>query len=236
MPDTMLPEYYGLMNPRESARNARYSHPALRHTDVITRALQRSVLSHYTGLPPSQWTFATTDGGKPYISSPTSNLHFNLSHTAEWIVCAVADFPCVGIDIEQCRRKVETMRMAERFFSLEEFKALQRLPTSTRKNRFFDYWTLKEAYIKARGEGISLGLDKFSFSFSDDRQIGFSCDPQLADNPGAWHFRLSTGDTDHRLALAVKPSIPTYTLRMRQFSIIPLHSIEDYTGPLLLSN
>ena len=98
--------------------------------------------------------------GKPTIAHPKdiAPLSFNLSHTERLIVCLVALDREVGVDAEDTERAGETVEVADRFFSPTEVAALRALPAQSRRRRFFQYWTLKEAYIKARGMGLSLPL------------------------------------------------------------------------------
>ncbi len=234
IPTSAFAEYYNVLSQAELARNRGFSSETLRNTDAITRTLLRTVLSQYENYAPLQWEFDEHDRGKPYITHPSTRLCFNLSHSSEWVVCAIAQFPVIGVDIEHCLRNVDVLRLARRFFSSPEYEDLLSLCGEAQKSRFFDYWTLKESYIKARGEGVSLGLDKFSFKLSDCGAIGIACDSVLEDDAAAWHFRLSAGEGDHRLALAVKPPQPTQALEVCHYFTIPLRSIERYTGPLRL--
>ncbi|MEZ5501141.1 MAG: 4'-phosphopantetheinyl transferase superfamily protein [Halioglobus sp.] len=213
------------MSQREFDRNLRYSCGTLRDSDAITRALLRTVLSRYADCAPSQWEFAEDTLGKPYILRPRTQLYFNLSHTVDWVACAVARFAYLGIDIERCSRDPAVMRLADRFFSPREYADLLNLPEEKRKNRFFDYWTLKESYIKARGEGISLGLGKFSFAIFSADNIEIECQPELRENPGAWHFSLSSLHGDHRLALAARPPQPIAALDVKRFFTVPLSGL-----------
>ncbi len=222
------------MDEPQRARNLRFSRRELRDSDAITRALQRTVLSEYMDVSPSEWAFSQNTTGKPVIAAPNTDLSFNLSHTQEWVVCAVARHPFIGIDIECCERNTAILSLARRFFSPRECQELLHLPTAQQKSRFFDYWTLKEAYIKARGEGISLGLNRFGFEFQSAAGIGFFCDYELQDNPQLWHFGLSSRTGDHRLALALKPRSSLSSVNLEYFFTIPQHSTEIYDGSLLL--
>lgn len=222
------------MSHAEQDRNLRYKCGTLRNADTITRALLRTVLSQYGDCPPQRWEFAAHTHGRPYIVSPATDLHFNLSHTREWIVCAVSRIPVMGVDIERCNRKVEVLKLARRFFSPRECRDVLAHAQQERQQRFFDYWTLKESYIKARGEGISLGLDKFGFGISADGTIDIECDEKLQETPAAWQFRLSPHAGDHRLALAVKLPQPARKIDIQHFFTIPQISVENYTGPMCL--
>jgi 4'-phosphopantetheinyl transferase len=234
IPAPALAGYQGLMNCAEQDRNLRYKRGTLRDADAITRALLRTVLSQYEDCPPQRWQFAAHTHGRPYIANPATDLHFNLSHSSEWVVCAVSRIPVIGIDIERCNRNVEVLRLARRFFSPREYRDVLARADEERKHRFFDYWTLKESYIKARGEGISLGLDKFGFGFSADGTIDIECDEKLQETPSAWQFRLSPRAGDHRLALAVKLPQPAPRIDIQHFVTIPQISAEKYTGPMCL--
>ena len=150
IPAALVRDYYSLMDESQRARNLRFSRQELRDADAITRALQRTVLSQYADTSPSEWAFSQDAAGKPYISAPSTSLSFNLSHTSEWVVCAVARHPFIGVDIEHCERNATTVPLAKRFFSPQEYLELLRFPTGEQNRRFFDYWTLKEAYITAR--------------------------------------------------------------------------------------
>lgn len=234
VPESALPGYYGLMNEAERSGNLRFRSETLRRADAITRAALRTVLSRYCDVAPSCWEFARHDHGKPYIDSPPSRLYFNLSHSREWIACAVARFPSIGIDIERTSRDPAILRLAKRFFAAPEYADVSRRAGAAQKSRFFDYWSLKEAYIKARGEGVSLGLDAFSFNIGEAGAISIACDERLQDDPGAWYFRMSGSDGDHRLALAAKPPRETRSIALRHYFTIPQHSVDEYAGPLLL--
>src|SRR5690606_33310169 len=90
-------------------------------------------------------------------------LVFNLSHTDGLIACAVSRGREVGVDVEWLDRRGGDIDVADRFFSRYEVQALYAQPPERRRDRFFRYWTLKESYIKARGMGLALPLDRFSF-------------------------------------------------------------------------
>ena len=112
----------------------------------------------------------------------------------------------VGIDIEYTPRNNDVMAVADRYFYGAELEELQALSPSEQRERFFDYWTLKEAYIKARGEGISLGLANFGFSITSENAIRISMRSCLNDSPDDWQFWSLTPEIDYRLALALKSS------------------------------
>ncbi|NLD48108.1 MAG: 4'-phosphopantetheinyl transferase superfamily protein [Clostridiaceae bacterium] len=134
------------------------------HRATIAEALIRSIIISVLGIKNEDMEFKTNEYGKPYLEG-ADNFHYNLSHSGEYVVCAVSDKP-VGIDIE--RIKDMKFDIAERFFSKEETQSLLSIDEEYRLERFFDFWTLKESYIKADGKGLSIPLDSFSFQIKED--------------------------------------------------------------------
>lgn len=111
------------------------------------------------GLNSSSVCFKNGLYGKPYIDN--SNLFFNISHSGEWVVCAVSDIE-VGCDIE----KIESanLSIAEKFFSPEEYSSIKHKTKTDQNLLFYRYWTLKESFIKATGLGMSVGFDSFEIN------------------------------------------------------------------------
>ncbi len=200
----LIASYHELLTPDESARYARFRLPKGRHQFLLTRALARTVLSLYADVDPAVWRFDTGEWGKPEVSSPAGYgwLHFNLAHTDGLIACAVARSCAVGVDVENMQRSGETVAIAERYFSESETEALRALTEAEQRERFFRYWTLKEAYIKARGMGLQIPLGQFSLRLEDD-PIRISFDPRLQDQAEDWQFDQLRLSERHMLALAV---------------------------------
>ncbi len=133
---------------------------------LVSRALVRSVLSHYRALAPTAWRFVANAHGRPRVAAAADagELDFNLSHTRGMVVCAVAHGRRVGVDVEWRDETVEVMDIGARHFAPSEYADLCATPADARCLRFFTYWTLKESYIKARGQGLSIALDSFAFA------------------------------------------------------------------------
>jgi 4'-phosphopantetheinyl transferase len=148
-------------------------------------------------------------------------LRFNLSHTDGMAVCAVALDVDVGADVEFSERPGQTVELAESFFAPDEVAALEALPAEHRRERFFELWTLKESYIKARGAGLSLPLDQFAFHLEPGRAPRVSFDPRLGDEPEAWQFVRLKLAAHHPVAVAVRRTrgLP---LRVRCQRTVPL--------------
>ena len=142
--------------------------------------------------------------GRPCIAAPAiaRPVYFSVSHTEGCVACAVSDCEAVGIDVEQIQERRSLFTIARSNFSPQEIDALRLLPSSDLVDRFFDYWTLKEAYLKARGTGLTLPLNQFSILISLGQQIGIRFMPGMADDSQRWRFMKSAPSARHRLAVA----------------------------------
>lgn len=207
-----------VLDPEERARNARFRVEPARRQHLVAHALLRRTLTRYTGIDPAEWRFGANSYGRPHIEGPAleAPLHFNLSHTDGLVALAVAASPDVGVDVERESRQTDIDRLAPAVFSKTEREAFGRCPGQDRRALFFTFWTLKEAYIKARGMGLSLPLDGFSFDLGGpEPRIAFHAD--CPDDPGRWRFWSDRVTPDHRLGLAA----PSGTLATRRFRVDP---------------
>ncbi len=186
----------------ERARAARFRFERGRREYLATQALARAALSHNHPLPPEAWSFRTNAYGKP-AAEPDCGLRFNLSNCAGLVVCLTARGAEVGVDVEAGARGQEIIGLAPRVFSRREREQLEVLPGSERADRALSLWTLKEAYIKARGMGLNLPLGKFSFLFEGAEGIRLEIDPELEDEAERWRFFL-LDHAGHRIAGVVE--------------------------------
>ncbi len=129
---------------------------------VVARGMLRRLLGCYLDQDPSAVAFSRGAHGKPFLQE--GGLHFNVSHTHELALYAIAQSREVGVDVEWMRPQVAHEQIAARFFSLEEQGALAEVPDEERRAAFYNIWTRKEAYVKARGGGIAAGLGTFAVS------------------------------------------------------------------------
>ena len=127
---------------------------------AAAHALLRPTLSRHDGREPRSWRFEKTPNGKPFLTG-AGDFHasFSLSHTRGMVACAVTAGADVGVDVESVDREVDTAAIASRFFAPQETAHLMTLAPDARRNRFFDFWTLKEALVKALGEGMAVSLN-----------------------------------------------------------------------------
>ena len=233
--DPLVDSYYHLLSDDERQRNQRFRFAADRRKDLIARALLRTQLAERLMQSPESIVFKRGEHGKPSLLSNNplaNNLQFNLSHAGDWLVLAIAS-KRVGVDIEYTPRNNDVLAIADRYFFGKEIDELQSFDSDEQRQRFFDYWTLKEAYMKARGEGISLGLSNFGFSIKNASDITIDMKAGLNDNPSNWQFFCVTPHTDYRLALALnstlKPSVDV-------FECIPLDSFSSFDAVNQLFN
>ncbi len=117
------------------------------------------LLSRYARLEPNKIRLRRTDTGKPYLEN--SDISFNLSHSANLTLVAIARDLALGVDVEAIQARIEPLAIASQFFHPAERAALQTLEESSRLDLFFRIWVRKEAYVKGVGGGLSLGLDSF---------------------------------------------------------------------------
>jgi 4'-phosphopantetheinyl transferase len=219
----LLASHDALMTPAERARHGRFVFEKDRRLFLATRALVRTVLAAYAPIEPAAWRFAEGAHGKPYIEGPrvAPRIHFNLTNTPGLVACAVSvAHEELGVDAEYLERRGETVSIADSFFSDFEVRALRALPLAEQQRRFFSYWTLKESYIKARGHGLALPLDQFSFHLGDGGEIGITFDPRLGDEPARWRFALVDASPAHLLAVGVSTGGAPLSLRMTK--VVPL--------------
>ncbi len=171
--------YRCVLTPDELRQAERFHFEKDRNRYLITRALVRCVLSRYGTLPPEAWRFQATAFGRPYTVNDdpaVQGLSFNLSHSDKTLVMGVVRGAEIGIDVEELERKVP-LEIAANCFSANETAQLNALPPGQRPQRFLELWTLKESYIKARGEGLSLPLGEFGFDlYADDRLAAYFAD------------------------------------------------------------
>ncbi len=231
----LLSQYHNLLNNEERLQQKRFHFERDRHQYLITRALVRSVLSLYVNTTsPEKWKFKKNAYGKPFISSSSLAvpLCFNLSHTNNFVVMAVTLDQEIGVDIEYLPRLGKMLEIANHFFSPIEIEQLHALPAEKQTNRFFDLWTLKEAYIKACGMGLSIPLDHFSFTFSQQGEIEIDFEPERNDQPRYWQFWQIRPSEIHKISVAVKDYMThgSYSISMRK--IIPLEKIEEVDYPI----
>ena len=198
--------YRALLTEEEARRAARFVHFKDTALFVLGRTLAKTMLSTYAAVHPRDWCFEIDAHGRPNLAARPDgvpDLRFNLTHTAGLVACAVSVGREVGVDVERIDRRL-VHDVPERYFSEREVADLRALPVDEQETVFFDYWTLKESYIKARGLGLALPLGQFTFHRTADRAPSISFAPELRDDPATWQFAQFWPTADHRMAVAVR--------------------------------
>jgi 4'-phosphopantetheinyl transferase len=199
------------LDPAEQAQADRFHFEEDRSTYTAAHWLVRNALAAVGGAPPAAWRFVIERKGKPRVDPAAGlpELRFNLSHTRDLVACVINLDTEVGIDVETLDRKSADLAIAKRFFSATEFTLLRDTPPDRQHDTFFRLWTLKEAFIKATGEGMSRGLDSFSFTLDP---VSISFRPQGTDEPTQWTFIEQRPTPGHLLAIAARYPEPVKLL------------------------
>jgi 4'-phosphopantetheinyl transferase len=192
-----------LLDDDERERAGRFVHERDRRPFIAAHALLRILLQRLAGRPADAWRFVSSPRGKPSLHPEhgLSRLAFNLSHAKGAVACAVTVDHPIGVDIEQIERTVKLLELADAHFAASERALLRAAPAGEQRPLFFRLWTLKEAYIKAHGDGLAPPLDQFAFTTAPPA-IGFA--PEIRDDPAAWQFETLTPTPDHILSLAIR--------------------------------
>lgn len=186
-----------VLDEREKNQAGRFRHAHLARRYIVAHAATRFILAEYVRMPAQRICFAYNDYGKPFIVND-GGLFFNISHSDDMALCAVASGAEIGVDIER-RRPVEWRAMAQRFFSSTERAFFQGAPGAEMEQLFFACWTRKEAYIKAKGLGLSLPLDAFSVECRPGRPAALTGSAFAPDDVGRFglcDIALAGGDHD----------------------------------------
>ncbi len=150
----------------EAARAARFFRDSDRNHFIVARATLRELLAGRIGCDAAAVRFEYNQWGKPALAASfaPADIRFNLSHSEGFAFYAISSKREVGVDIETIRPDIASEQVAENFFSPVEVSALRALPLDHQPEGFFNCWTRKEAYVKARGEGLSIELASFDVS------------------------------------------------------------------------
>src|SRR5262245_34535275 len=200
LPDAAALAVRALLSKDELARMNVFGHERDRALFLWSRGLMRSVLASYLRCTCADIRYGANEFGKPVMAE--HSLRFNLTHTRGAIAFAVSRERNVGIDIEERERRVDYVGLAKRFFAPQEAQHIQSLSEADRSAAFFAIWTLKEAYVKGLGRGLTFPLDAFAFDLDIHRLLGFR---PLADFVAALcHFDQFDVAPRHGGALAVQ--------------------------------
>jgi 4'-phosphopantetheinyl transferase len=199
-----LRELWPTLSADEQSRADRFHFAADRKHFIVARAALRNILGRYCGAAPQSLKFSYDEYGKPSLDAEAGGrLRFNVSHTKGVALYGLALGRAVGIDVELLREDFPGFEIAERFFSRAEVEALRALPASECADAFFKCWTRKEAYIKARGEGLSHPLHKFTVTLSPGEAAALLCADDDPDEAARWTMLELFAGPAYRAALVV---------------------------------
>jgi 4'-phosphopantetheinyl transferase len=205
-PETVIQGYRDLLAPDEIERADRFYFARDRNRFTVARGVLRRLLSSYLGLLSRQINFVYGPQGKPdlILEQRSSGLRFNLSHSGEIGLLAVSRNQELGVDVEQIRADFASGEIATRFFSPEECAKLETLSPNESVGAFFNCWTRKEAYIKARGEGLSIPLDSFEVAFVPGEEPALLNVKSGDEHFSRWRFYALHPGNGYKAALAVE--------------------------------
>ncbi|MQA96263.1 MAG: 4'-phosphopantetheinyl transferase superfamily protein [Streptosporangiales bacterium] len=192
-----------VLSPGERHRMRRFRSARDRRAYLVAHTLLRVALTERVpGVPPAAWHFEAGPYGRPELAGPPGAppLSCNLTHTDGFVACVVTGGAPCGIDVETVVREPGIDRLARRLLTVGERVRLEALPAGARRERFFRLWTLKEAYTKARGLGLSLPFDRIAFALGPPRLL-HAPDEEA---PGIWTFAQWAPTPRHIAAVAVR--------------------------------
>ena len=203
------------MTDAERDRYARFRHDRDRWMFALGREMARTLVGDVLGVAPDAWTWREGPHGRPEIASPGEDLHFNLSHSAGVVICVLGRGRAIGVDVEDLKRRAPDPAIVARYCSPDEAEDVSAQGDDW-PDRFLTYWTLKEAYLKACGLGISVHLRDLWFSLeSGQPRIGFS--GALASTDGRWRFQVLRPTSRHLVAVAASSDAWPLAVRLRRF-------------------
>ena len=198
--------YWTVLSPAEQARALRFHRPAQQAAYVLAHGAMRTILAAYERLLPVNLRFETAPLGKPTLErTAEGRLEFNLSHSGNLALLAVARDRAVGVDIERWNADMAHIDVAERYFSRVECDALRSFAGAPDRivEGFFSVWSRKEAYLKATGHGVSHGLDHFDVSLTPGEPAALIADRKDADAPLRWTMVTLAAGAGYSAALVV---------------------------------
>lgn len=197
-----------VLDPNEHSRAERFRQPEDRSRFIAVHGALRMILTSYADVDPGRLRFVFGRHGKPALDPKldSPDIRFNLSHSGDKAAIAVALGREVGIDIERIEPKRTDTAIAERFFSPHELAVLRNLSESEREVGFFACWTRKEAYIKGRGEGLSIPLCDFDVSLVPGEPAALLSSRIDPSDVGRWHLEEVPVEEGYAAAFAVNCS------------------------------
>lgn len=183
------------LNREQRDKIAKFTLPKDGLRSLIGIILAKKVISYRLHCKLQDVIFTKNEYGKPLLKD-VENLHFNISHSEDWVVCAV-DVDEIGADIEKIRH-IDVVDISKRFFSSDEHQAIAACADRRRLDLFYELWTLKESYIKSRGTGLSTPLNTFSITIHNSNDVRIQTHET---QQRRYSFKLYDTDSEYKLAV-----------------------------------
>jgi 4'-phosphopantetheinyl transferase len=201
--DAVRERCLALLSPAERARHDRLAVPARRLELAAAHALVRIALEQFTATPAAEWRVRRDSMGRPLVEGPVEGMRVSITHTPGLVACLVAKDRDVGVDGEQVSPRVPYMRIAEQVFTPGELAQLKALDDQARIDRFFLLWSVKEAFGKARGEGLAAPLDKVEVQLEASGAVRLIVPPGTPPEKAGWKVRWTRPSEEHVMATCV---------------------------------
>ena len=204
--EKLVRQYYNLLSEDEKIRAGKYAFDEDRNNFITSRWVLRTLIGKYLNINPESIKFSYTHYGKPFLDNQKYplGLNFNLSDTKGLVIYAFTLKNEIGVDVEAIREIKDMEEVAARFFSIPEAEKLKLVPFGERDEAFLSCWTLKEAYIKAIGEGLSCPLDQFDMSFSKDKKPALLSAKWDESEKGRWQMYRIESPEGYIASLAIE--------------------------------
>ena len=208
MDTSYLEFFYHLLSEEERMRAGRMRFQKIRNRYVASRGGLRWIIAGFLDMKPEKLEFSYGPHGKPELlgQSGSPALTFNMSHSQDLALYGVGLGRTVGVDIEKVREDMSLLKIAKRFFSPPEYNALKSLPPEHVKHGFYNCWTRKEAYIKAKGESLSSAISRFSVSLIPGEPAALLQYPPDPLEPTRWSFRDLQVAPGYKAAVVIEGS------------------------------
>lgn len=194
--------FFSLLSKDEKERANRFRFEKDRLIYVTAKAILRKLIGQYLNIDPTNIIFQYYKKGKPYINSK-EDLKFNVSHSGDKVLIGFSLQHEMGVDIEYNKRKVKLKEVAKRFFSQTEYEKMVQLPKSQWRTAFFNCWTRKEAFIKAKGGGLSIPLDQFEVTLIPNEKPALQIIRWDQEDVPNWDLQTFDYETDYTGATIV---------------------------------
>jgi 4'-phosphopantetheinyl transferase len=207
IPENVFSTLRKVLSDDEQERASRFHFEKDARRFTVARGSVRSILGAYTQSRAQDIRFDYSAQGKPSLHRPASDIRFNVSHSRDLALLAIAMGRDLGVDVEWKNEDIEVEKLAERFFSIQEHRSLLKQAPERQIAAFFRAWTCKEAFLKAQGMGLSRSLNSFDVDMNVGQPAGLLATRPDASEADRWFLRELDVAEEYAAAVAVEGSI-----------------------------